>query len=113
VAELAGCRKSRLGMVGLLSSLIILPVAGVAIERAKAEIAVLMATVTTQVPVGGVEGHPRLGTMVPADGCPGNGPVAVLTVAAQRRAIAVVLAPDPMAVIAARGRPLINPVQMA
>ena len=63
--------------------------------------------------MGGVEGHPGLDGMVPAHCGPGDRPVAVLAIAAQCRPVAVVLTPDPVAVIAAHGRAFINPVQMA
>jgi hypothetical protein len=113
MAELASRRETRLGMAGLLRSLIILTVAGITVEGGQAEVSVLVATVTAEVPVSGVERHPCPGAVVPAHGGPGDGTVAVLAVGAQRRPIAVVLAADPVAVIAAHGRPFIDPVQMA
>jgi hypothetical protein len=54
MAELAGRRETRLGMVGLLCFLIILAVAGITVEGGLAEVSVLMAIVAAQVPVSGV-----------------------------------------------------------
>lgn len=100
-------------MVGLLRFLIIFTVAGITVEGGLAEVSVLVAIVTAQVPMSGIERHPRPGAVVPAHGGPGDGTVAVLAVGAQRRPEAVVLAADPVAVIAAHGRPFIDAVQMA
>jgi hypothetical protein len=110
MTELARCRKTRLNMVGFGRRLIILPVAGIAIKGGQMEIAVLVATVTAQIPVGGVERLPGLDGMVPAYSCPGNRPVAVLAISAERRPVDVVLAPDPVTVITAHGCSLINSV---
>jgi len=113
MAELASRRETRLDVVWLGGLLIIFTVAGIAVEYGQAEVSVLVATVTAEVAVSGVERHPCPGAVVPAYGGPGDGTVAVLAVGAQRRPVAVVLAADPVAVIAAHGRPFINPVQMA
>jgi len=113
MAELASRRETRLGMVGLLRLLVILSVAGITVEGGLAEVPVLVAIIAAQVPVSGVEWHPRPGAVVPGYRGPGDGTMAVLAVGAKRRPIAVVLAADPVAVIAAHGRPFINPIQMA
>jgi len=113
MTELARCRKSRLNMVRVGRFLIIFSVARITIKGGQMEIAVLMATVTAHIAVGGVEGLPGLDGVVPVYHGPGDGPVAVLAIAAQCRPVDVVLAPDPVAVIAPHRRSLVNSVQMA
>lgn len=113
MAQLAGRRETRLGMVRLGGLFIILSVAGIAIKGSLTKVSALMAIVTAQVPVGGVERHPRPGTVIPVHGGPGDGTVAILAVTAQRSPIGVVLAADPVAVKAAPGRSFIDSVKMA
>jgi len=113
MAELASRRETRPGMVGLLRFLITLSVAGIAVEGGQTEVSVFVAIVTAQVAVSGVERHPRPGAVVPACGGPGDRTVAVLAIGAQHRPVAVVLASNPMAVIAAHGCPFVDTVQMA
>ena len=112
MAELASRREGRLPVVGLRGFLVILAVAGIAVEADPPEVPIFVAAVTAQIPVGAVERHARLGGMVPAHGRPGDRPVAVFAVGPQRGSINVILAPDPVAVIAAHRSPFINPVDM-
>jgi hypothetical protein len=113
MTELASRREGRLPVVGLRGFLVILAVAGIAVEADPPEIPIFVAAVTAQIPVGAVEGHARLGGMVPAHGRPGDRPVAVFAVGPQGGPVAVVLPPDPVTVITAPGRPFIYPVEMA
>ena len=113
MTEFARCRKSRLSMARFGRLLIIFSVAGKTVKGGQAEIAVLMATVTAQTAMGGIERHSRPGAVLPAHGGPGDRTVAVLAIAAQRCPVEVVLAPDPVTVIATRGCSFINTVQMA
>ena len=112
MAEFAGRRETRLGMIGFLRSRIIHSVAGKAVEGGLADVSVFVAIITAQAPVSGTERHARAGAVVPGHRGPGDRLVAVLAVGTQRRPVAVVLAPDPVAVITANGRPFIDSVQM-
>jgi len=100
-------------MIGVGGFLVILFVAGIAIDADVLEILVLMAILAAQHLMGGVEGHSRIHAMIPSDVRPVGRPVAFFASAPQPCPVEVVLAADPMTVIAAVGRAFNEAVKVA
>ena len=113
MADLAGGRETGRGMVRIPRFPVVLEMAGGAIGARSLERLVFVAGVATDGAVGGIERKPRLRRMVPLDGGPGRRPVAFFALRTQPRPVAVILPPDPMAVVAIAGRSLDLPIEMA
>ncbi len=93
-------------VVRVIRVLVVPEVAGDAIRwRAALESTARVTGVAVESGVGAGEGNTGGAAVIPVDGGPRGRPVALLAVGPERRAVSIVLAPDPVAVVAGgRGR---------
>jgi len=112
VAYLAGRWKTGLGVVRILCFLIVLLVAGITIRNRPFECLALMTAVAAHCPMGRIQGKVRPRSMVPLNRRPSRRPVAVFTLIAQPRPIAIVLATDPVTIVASLRRAFDRSFQM-
>ena len=112
VAKGAGGRKSGRPVIGFAGPFVIFAMTGVTIRRCSLERLILMAAVAVERPMGAVEGLPGPGGMVPGNGRPGRRCMAFFALVPEFGPVGIVLAANPMAVVAALRSPFDHSVQM-
>ena len=99
-------------MIGVGGFLVIFPVARIAVNRGVLEILVLMTILAAQCLMGGIEGHSGIQPVTPSHVGPVGRPMAFFASAPEPCPVEVVLAADPMTIIAAVRCPLDRSIQM-
>ncbi len=113
VAVLAGRRKSGGGVVGIARGVVVRLVTRRALRVEPGEDLSAVAGFARQAGVRGAEREPGPLLVVPVDGVPSDRPVAVAALVAEPGLVLVVLAADPVAVVAPVGRALEDAVEVA